>query len=259
MSEPVRLEVGGGIARVVLNRPEQRNALDRATCRALVEAFREAGADPAVRVVLLRGAGEQAFCAGADLKELAAIQADAGAVLARRAYFGGVADCIRTMEESPVPVVGMVFGHALGGGLGLAAACDIVYVADDARLGLPELNIGLFPMVVMAPILRSVGRKKAMELIFGAATVTGTEAERIGLATRSFPRERLEEETERLLARVASFSSEILRVGREAAARIDGLSLTQALGLLREAIAVASSTEDARSGVTAYLERRRSS
>ncbi|BAS29034.1 enoyl-CoA hydratase/isomerase family protein [Limnochorda pilosa] len=256
MDEPVRLAVAGGIARITLDRPEQRNALNRATCRALVRAFERAGADPGVRVVLLRGAGEQAFCAGADLKELAEIQADADAVLARRAYFGGVADCIRAMEESPVPVVGMVFGHALGGGLGLAAACDILYVADDAHLGLPELGIGLFPMVVMAPILRSVGRKKAMELIFGAGLVNGAEAEQMGLATRAFPRERLEEETERLLARVASFSPAVLRVGREAAARIDGLSVPQALGLLREAITVASSTEDARRGVTSYLERR---
>lgn len=256
MADPARLQIEGGIARITITRPAQRNALDRATCRALVGAFERAGAQEEVRVILLRGEGEEAFCAGADLRELGELQDDPRGVLARREYFGGVADCLLAMERSPVPIVGMVFGYALGGGLGLAAACDILYVADDARLGLPELGIGLFPMVVMAPILRSVGRKKALALIFSAGSVSGAEAERIGLASRAFPRAELERQTERLLQRIASFSPQVLRIGRQALAGIDGLGLTQSIGLLREAIAVAASTEDARRGVVSFLERK---
>lgn len=204
MADPVRLAVEDGVARITIARPAVRNALNRATCRALVEALTQAGEHPSVRVILLRGEGEEAFCAGADLGELAELQAR-GDVLAIRELFSGVAECILALEESPVPVVGMVIGHALGGGLGLAAACDILYVADDARLGLPELGVGLFPMVVMAPILRSVGRKRALELIFSAGTIDGAEAARIGLATRAFPRAELQPATEQLLERVAAF------------------------------------------------------
>lgn len=255
MAGSVRLAVDEGVARITIARPEQRNALDRATCQALVEALARAGGDPAVRVILLRGEGEEAFCAGADLGELAHLQATGG-VAATREVFGGVAECLLALERSPVPVVGMVFGHALGGGLGLAAACDILYVAEDARLGLPELQIGLFPMVVMAPILRSVGRKRALELIFSAGNIDGTEAARIGLATRAFPRDELEAATEDLVRRMAGFSSRIVRLGREAVARADGLSLSQAVPWLLEAITVVASTEEARQGVAAFLKGR---
>lgn len=255
MADSVRLAIDEGVARITIARPQQRNALDRATCQALVEAVTRAGNDGTVRVMLLRGEGEEAFCAGADLGELAHLQASGEAVAIREA-FGAVADCLLALERSPVPVVGMVFGYALGGGLGLAAACDILYVAEDARLGLPELQIGLFPMVVMAPILRSVGRKRALELIFSAGIMDGTEAARIGLASRAFPREELEAATEELLRRMAVFSPQILRLGRAGLTRADGLSLTQAVPWLLEAITVVASTEEARQGVAAFLRRR---
>ncbi|HEY8532000.1 MAG TPA: enoyl-CoA hydratase/isomerase family protein [Limnochorda sp.] len=255
MADPVRLAVEDGVARITIARPAVRNALNRATCRALVEALTQAGEHPSVRVILLRGEGEEAFCAGADLGELAELQAR-GDVLAIRELFSGVAECILALEESPVPVVGMVIGHALGGGLGLAAACDILYVADDARLGLPELGVGLFPMVVMAPILRSVGRKRALELIFSAGTIDGAEAARIGLATRAFPRAELQPATEQLLERVAAFRPEILRLGRKAVARTDGLGLREAVPWLLEAGSVVAASDAARHGVAAFVERR---
>lgn len=248
MAETVRLAVEQGVARITLARPRHRNALDRATCQALVHALVQAGEDPTVRVILLLGEGGH-FSAGADLGEVAAAQAQGADAV--RQVFQGVADGILAVERSPVPVVGMVAGAALGGGLGLAAACDILYVADDARLGLPELQIGLFPMVVLAPILRSLGRKKALELIFSAGILDGAEAARLGLATRSFPRQELERATEALLRRIAQFPPRILRLGRRAVVQADGLGLAQAVPWLVEAITVAALTEEARQGVAA--------
>src|SRR5690606_21411693 len=163
------VERGGGIGRIIINRPEVRNALNEAATAELVRAFAELSADPEVRVILLRGAGEQAFCAGADLKELTAREG----VLARRAYFAGVADVLRQMARTEPPIVAMVHGYALAGGCGLAAACDLVYAADDAVFGVPELHVGLFPMVVMAAILRSVGRQRGREVFFRGRRLGG--------------------------------------------------------------------------------------
>ncbi|MFO7245720.1 MAG: enoyl-CoA hydratase-related protein [Thermaerobacter sp.] len=246
------VERDGGIGRIVINRPEVRNALNQAACAELVRAFAELSADPEVRVILLRGAGREAFCAGADLKELTGREG----VLERRGYFSGVADVLRQMARTEPPIVAMVHGYALAGGCGLAAACDLVYAADDAVFGVPELHVGLFPMVVMAPILRSVGRKRGLELFFRGHRISGREALELGLVTRVFPADRLEDETEAVLAGIARFSPALLRLGRQAFQRSDGLSYLQALDYLQEMIAVAAMTEDAREGTTAFVERR---
>ncbi|HEX6989156.1 MAG TPA: enoyl-CoA hydratase-related protein [Bacillota bacterium] len=246
------VETAGGIGRIVINRPEVRNALNETATAELVRAFARLSADPEVRVILLRGAGDQAFCAGADLKELIAREG----VVARRAYFGGVADVLRQMARTEPPIVAMVHGYALAGGCGLAAACDLVYAAEDAVFGVPELHVGLFPMVVMAPIFRSVGRKRGLELFFRGHRISGREAADLGLVTRVVPAERLEAETEAALAEIARFSPALLRLGRQAFQRSDGLSYLQALDYLQEMIAVAAMTDDAREGTEAFVDRR---
>lgn len=246
------VERGGGIGRIVINRPEVRNALNEVATAELVRAFAELSADPEVRVILLRGAGDEAFCAGADLKELTAREG----VMARRAYFAGVADVLRQMARTEPPIVGMVHGYALAGGCGLAAACDLVYAAEDAVFGVPELHVGLFPMVVMAPIFRSVGRKRGLELFFRGHRISGREAAELGLVTRAVAAADLEAETESALADIARFSPALLRLGRQAFQRSDGLSYLQAVDYLQEMIAVAAMTDDAREGTTAFVDRR---
>ena len=246
------VERGGGIGRIIINRPEVRNALNEAATAELVRAFAELSADPEVRVILLRGAGEQAFCAGADLKELTAREG----VLARRAYFAGVADVLRQMARTEPPIVAMVHGYALAGGCGLAAACDLVYAAEDAVFGVPELQVGLFPMVVMAPIFRSVGRKRGLELFLRGYRISGREAAEIGLVTRAVPAADLEAEAEAALADIARFSPALLRLGRQAFQRSDGLPYLQAVDYLQEMIAVAAMTDDAREGTRAFVDRR---
>ena len=148
----------GPIRTIAIDRETQRNALDRATLAELEVAFRDAAADSSVRVILLRGAGDKAFCAGADLKEVLGH----ASIDESRAHFGGVARVIGAMEEAPQPVIARVPGFALAGGCGLAVAADFTIAGESAVLGLPEISLGLLPLMVSVPILRAVGSRKVL-------------------------------------------------------------------------------------------------
>jgi len=151
VSEPVPLvEVADGVARVTLNRLEVRNALNEALLRELEATLRRLEDDPDARVIVLRGAGERAFCAGADLNRVA----DRGTTLQARESFGGLGRILEHMARMRTPVIAQVHGYALAGGCGLAAGADIVVAADDAVFGLPESKVGLLPLIVMAPARR---------------------------------------------------------------------------------------------------------
>ena len=147
-----------GVRTICIDREARRNALDRATLAELEAAFDAAGADESVRVIVLRGAGERAFCAGADLGELLGHQT----IEASRSHFDAVARVILAMHRAGPPVVARVQGFALAGGCGLAVAADFTLAAQSAVLGLPEIEIGLLPMVVSAPIYRATGSRKAV-------------------------------------------------------------------------------------------------
>jgi enoyl-CoA hydratase/carnithine racemase len=241
-----------GVATVTINRPEVRNALDTPTIDALGAAFSELARDSAVRVVVLRGAGDAAFCAGADLKEVAAL-AD---LPARRRYFGGVANVLETIHRMPQPVIARVAGFALAGGMGLAAGCDFVIASDNAEFGLPEITLGLFPMVVMAPILRLVGPRAAVELALGGERIDANRAERIGLVTRVVPISQLDSEVRRLARRLKSFSPLVLGLGKQAIYHSGSMDYVSALNYLREMVALVASSEDLAEGVRAFLEKR---
>jgi len=151
VSEPVLLvEVADRVARVTLNRPEVRNVLNEALLRELEATLRRLEDDPDARVIVLRGAGERAFCAGADLNRVA----DRGTTLQARESFGGLGRILEHMARMRTPVIAQVHGYALAGGCGLAAGADIVVAADDAVFGLPESKVGLLPLIVMAPARR---------------------------------------------------------------------------------------------------------
>ena len=148
--ETLLVDVTDGVASVTLNRPEVRNALNATLIRELEQAFAALEADPAARVIVLAGAGDKAFCAGADLKGVA----DRGTTLQARESFGGLARILDAMSRMKTPVIAKVHGYALAGGCGLAAGADIVVAADDAVFGLPESKVGLLPLIVMAPARR---------------------------------------------------------------------------------------------------------
>jgi enoyl-CoA hydratase/carnithine racemase len=241
-----------GVTIVTINRPDARNALTTPTIDELRAAFAELSRDSRVRVVVLRGAGDVAFCAGADLKEVATLSD----IPARRRYFGGVADVLETIHRMPQPVIARVAGFALAGGLGLAAGCDFVLAADNAEFGLPEITLGLFPMVVMAPILRLAGPRAAVELALGGERIDALRAERLGLVTRVVPLSQLDSEVRRLARRLKSFSPLVLGLGKQAIYSSASMDYVTALNYLREMVALVASSDDLAEGVRAFLEKR---
>ena len=241
-----------GVRTLTIDRAAARNALDRATLDELEAALAAARA-PEVRVVVLRGAGTQAFSAGADLKELLAYQT----LEDRRRHFDGVARVIRAMHDLAAPVVARVQGFALAGGCGLAVAADFTIAAESAVFGLPEIAIGLLPMVVSAPILRATGsRKVVLDLMLTGRRVAADEALRLGLATRVVPDARLDAEVDELAAQLASFSPAALRLGKEAIYTMAEMEYGAALRYLREMIVLTATTEDAQEGIRAFFEKR---
>ena len=253
MTEPgLLVEVAEGVARVTLNRPEVRNALNEALLRELESALRRLEDDSAARVVVLRGAGDRAFCAGADLKKVA----DRGTTLQARESFGGLARILEHMARMRTPVIAQVHGHALAGGCGLAAGADIVVAADDATFGLPEIKVGLLPLIVMAPILRAVGRKRGLLMILTGEPVSAREAYEMGLVSRVVPRGELAGAVDALARTLAGYSPTALGLAKEAAGMVPDMEYGAALRYLRELITLVALSDDAREGIAAFFEKR---
>ena len=244
--------VDAGVARLVLNRPEARNALSRTLIASLRDALRALEADGAARVIVLSGAGERAFCAGADLKGVG----DRGTTLQARESFGGLAEILEQIPRMRTPVIAQVHGFALAGGCGLAAGCDLVVASEDAVFGLPEIRVGLLPLIVMAPILRAVGRKRGMRMILTGEQVGAREAFEMGLVSTVVPRERLEAETTALATTLAAFSPTAVGLAKEAAFTIQDMDYGKSLRYLRELITLVGLSDDAREGIAAFFEKR---
>jgi enoyl-CoA hydratase/carnithine racemase len=250
--ETLLVNVQDGVASVTLNRPDVRNALSATLIRELEQALATLEADPAARVIVLSGAGDKAFCAGADLKGVG----DRGTTLQARESFGGLARILEAMARMKTPVIAKVHGFALAGGCGLAAGCDIVVAAADAVFGLPEIKIGLLPLIVMAPILRSVGRKRGMLMILSGEQVSAREAYEMGLVSRLVPRAELSPAVDALARALAGFSPTALGLAKEAAATVAGMEYGASLRYLREMITLVALSDDAREGIKAFFEKR---
>jgi len=250
--ETLLVDVKDGVASVTLNRPEVRNALNATLIRELEQALAMLEAEQAARVIVLEGAGDKAFCAGADLKGVG----DRGTTLQARESFGGLARILEAMARMKTPVIAKVHGFALAGGCGLAAGCDIVVAAEDAVFGLPEIKIGLLPLIVMAPILRSVGRKRGMLMILSGEQVSAREAYEMGLVSRLVPRADLSSTVDALARALAGFSPTALGLAKEAAASVAGMEYGASLRYLREMITLVALSDDAREGIKAFFEKR---
>ena len=242
-----------GVRTIAIDREERRNALDRATCNELAQAFDAAGADPTVRVIVLRGAGDRAFCAGADLKELL----DHETIDESREHFDGVRRVIDRMHAVPQPVIARVPGFALAGGCGLAVAADFTIASESAVLGLPEIGLGLLPLMVSAPILRAVGsRKVLLDLVLTGRRVDAEEAFQLGMVTRVVPDDRLDAEIGELCGTLAGLSPAALRMGKEALYTMAEMDYSASMKYLREMIVLTSRTDDAAEGIRAFFDKR---
>ena len=243
-----------GVRTITIDREARRNALDAATLDELEQAIDGAARTNDVRVLILRGAGSRAFSAGADLEELLAHQT----IDDRRRHFDGVARVITAMHRAPQPVVAQVQGFALAGGCGVAVAADFTIASDDAVFGLPEIGIGLLPMVVSAPILRATGsRKVVLDLVLTGRRVEAHEAKELGLVTRVVAVDQLDAEVDALAAQLVALSPAALRLGKEAIYTMSEMEYGAALRYLREMIVLTAMTDDAQEGIRAFFDKRK--
>ena len=246
----VRREGAG--ARLVLNRPEKRNALNAELVAALKSALRAADADPDVRVVAIEGAGKD-FCSGADLSALRKI---AGAsAMENLEDVDELAELFQLPRRMGKPVVALVRGRALAGGCGLATACDLVLASASAQFGYPEVRIGFVPAMVMAILRRSVPEKRAFELIVRGAPVPADEAERIGLINHVFADDAFDAEAAAVLGELAERSASAVRLSKRLLYNSDGMSFDAAIRAGADVNVLARMTEDMQAGVARFLER----
>ncbi|HET6793368.1 MAG TPA: enoyl-CoA hydratase-related protein, partial [Acidimicrobiales bacterium] len=212
-----------------------------------------AGADPDVRVVVLTGAGDRAFCAGADL---GGMSAGAGFLELHHGR-GELARLFEAMWSLGKPTVARVRGYALAGGFGLALACDIVIAAEDAQFGTPEVDVGLWPYMITVPLVRSMPPKKALELMMTGRRVGAEEAERIGFVNRVTTVEGLDGAVDEMAASLAAKSPAITRLGRDSFYRVWDMDASAALAHLQSLLTITTMTDDSREGIAAFAEKRR--
>ena len=248
----------GAVLTLTINRPERRNAMTWEVIGGLREELARAKADAQIKVVVLAGAGDQAFCAGADLSGM--VPRDPGGVTDEYADHhrarGWLAELFEEMWHLGKPTIARVQGWAMAGGFGLALACDMVIASDRARFGAPELNVGLWPYMVTVPLLRSMPPKKALELMLTSRVVGAEEADRIGFVTRLVPHERLDAEVSDMAAVLASKPPGVMRMGRESFYAVLDSAATEALPYLHAMLTVTSQTAEAAEGIAAFIEKR---
>lgn len=248
----VRTETAEGVTTVTIDRPEVHNALSWSVVRQLREALAAAKADPACRVVVLTGAGERAFCAGADLSGMAAGAGWAELHDAR----GELAGLFEDLWALGKPTIAKVRGWCLAGGFGLALACDLVVAADDARFGTPEVDRGLWPYLITVPMLRSMPPKVVLELQLTGRRVDAAEAARIGFVTRVVAAAELDAAVAELAASIAAKSAAVVRLGRSAFYAACDLAASDALRMLHPMLTLHTELEDAKEGLAAFAEKR---
>lgn len=247
------LDVSEGIGTITFNRPKALNALNQALLKEFSDALDAVSRDEEIRVLVLTGAGEKAFVAGADITELATFNA-----LSAR-YFSGIGHgVIGKLQELAIPVVAAVNGFALGGGSEIALACDFIYASETATFGLPEITLGIIPGFGGTQRLpRLIGRNMAKELIFTGLMLTAEEAMTIGMVNRVCSPEALMGEVMKTARKMASMGKVALRAAKMAVGRGMDVSLANGCTLEIDAFSLCFASEDAREGTTAFLEKRK--
>ncbi len=252
MNDHLRVERvdSGAVVRIVLDRPERRNALNASMVAALTSELSRLDSDSDVRVVAISGAGTD-FCAGADLREVRA-SIDAG-VLASLADAQALGDLFVTMRRMSKPIVAVVHGRALAGGCGLATACDLVVAARGASFGYPEVRLGFVAAMVMAILRRSTGESRAFELVALGETIDAQTAAQYGIVNRVFPDESFDEQVTTFLADLASRSASAVSLTKRLLYQIDGADFEAAIRAGAQVNALARMTDDCRDGIDRFL------
>jgi enoyl-CoA hydratase/carnithine racemase len=253
MSSPVHVDQRGPALWITIDRPERRNAINAEVVGLIEDAIRSAPSRGGVRVIVLTGAGEKAFCAGGDLAPNAS-GAPFTADPAQPRHF--VADLFKTIQDCDIPILCRVNGHALAGGLGLVCACDLVVTVDDASFGTPETRIGLFPMMILPLLKRVLPRRRLMELCITGDPITAQEALAAGLVNEVCPRAKLDERVEAWIERIAARSPTAVTLGKMAFHTMEDMGLRESLDYAQLMLPSMAQTEDAKEGFKAFQEKR---
>jgi enoyl-CoA hydratase/carnithine racemase len=251
MSEDLLYEVKERVAFLTINRESRRNAISQDVITAFLDYLDRADRDEGVRAVCITGAGEKAFCSGADLATAVAKE-EREPLSGARNY----AELLKKMARFGKPLVARVNGPCLAGGIGLMLSCDIVIARNDVFFCTPEVNVGIFPMMVGALLCRNVSRKKFTDMVLTGRRIPAPEAENIGLITSAVEPERLDEEVQKTLKLLSCKSSIGIRIGKEAFRAMSDMPFDEAVDYLCEALGRSISTEDAREGMMAFMEKR---
>ena len=250
--DKVLYEVADGVATVTLNDPDKRNMLSGAMLSEVVAAMEMARDSEEVRAVVLTGAGDKAFCAGADLggfaSETSLIEKHLGSDL--------FLEFFRLMPRLGKPSLCALNGHVLAGGMGLALSCDLVIAKEGVTFGTPEINVGAFPYMIMAIIYRNVPRKKVNEMMLLGDRLSAEEAVTFGLANKVVPAEEFDDAVTDWATRLASKSPLLMKLGHDAMYRQQDMAIDDGLEFLRSQLSLTLTTEDLREGVAAFFEKR---
>ncbi|MCM2403672.1 enoyl-CoA hydratase-related protein [Rhizobium sp. S153] len=251
MADELLRERRGHVLWLTLNRLEVHNALNSALTRSLIEAFEEASVDPTLRAVVLTGTGERSFCSGADLKESAGgmFRSDDGGN-----PIAGVLNAIETCEKL---VIARINGSVLAGGMGLVAACDLAYAARHANFGLPEVRVGLYPMMVAARLMPKITLRHLQEMAYLGESIDATTALQYGLINGIAPVGDLDELIADVLEKLGRNSTEAISAGKRALREMRNMTNPEMLAFAERRIGEIAETDDAREGRAAFAEKRK--
>lgn len=249
----VILERTGSRATLRINRPEQRNSLSNDVLAGLRDGLREVKADPTVRVVVLAGAGDKAFCAGGDLRQMGDAPPDAFDSHNGRSQLAGI---FRDLWDLGKPTVARVQGYAVAGGFGLAVACDFVVASENAVFGIPEVNIGLWPYMITAPLLIAMPPKQVLKLMMTGERISAAEGQRLGFVTELVPHDKLDEALDVFVAKLGKASPQAVALGRTAFYAFLNHDMEARLRMLEALLTVNLAMPDAVEALAAFAEKR---
>ena len=249
---PVLSEVSGPVGRITINRPDRRNALSPEVVSGIRRALSDYEEDGSIRVAVLTGAGDRAFCAGGDLTGMTA-----DGRVAQHFQRAEIGELLMEMRSCRLPIIARVNGHALAGGFGLMLACDLVVAAAGAEMGTPEINLGLWPFMISAVLNRDLPRKVALDLMLTGRRLPAEEGLRLSFVNRVVPRPELDATVDEMAEELLGKSPLVLALGKRAFYRAEDMAFDDAIDYLAGMFTVCLESEDAVEGVTAFLEKRK--
>ena len=244
----------GAVLTLTIDRPDARNALNQEVLEGLLDGLEAARDDDEIRVVVLTGAGDRVFCAGADLA--GGLGSDDAGAVAQHDARGALIRLFDAIAELDKPLIGRINGHALAGGLGVALACDLLVATEDATFGTPEVKVGLWPFVISAVIVEHLGPKRALDMMMTGRRIAADEAMSWGLVNRVVPADELDAAVDELVDRLHRASPVALTLGRRSFHRTRGMAPRDAMAYLHGMLDLAVQTEDVAEGITAFFEKR---